>query len=159
MATLSEKLTELAQSHYGKWENLSQQKKEKLLMVVMGIAFANLLYSLLGLYIILSIVLMLGSVYVFAKIRLQAMMERGLITYLPKKTQRKLLERSLFDLLCDAWFIPRLGKVIKTIMRPFFVAVNPEDAVYQLDDLPEPSKQLFLQKVKYFSISKCAYLT
>lgn len=147
MADLLEKVTRIAQNEYEKVQSMPPHQKEKILRMIMGIAVANLLYAVLGLYVLLSISATFACAYMLVKLRVDAILEKGLITYLPEETQKKLLERSLFDMLCDTWFIPRFSLIVKAIMRPFFVAINPEEAAYQLDDLPEATKRLFLQKV------------
>ena len=87
------------------------------------------------------------AVLLLTKTRIDAVLERGLISFLPQKTKKNLLERSIFDVLCDAWFVPRLGLYIKAFAKPFIVKIQPEDAIHQFEDLPESSQRAILQKV------------
>jgi hypothetical protein len=57
-----------------------------------------------------------------------------------------LLERSVFDMLCDLWFFPRISLVIKAVVWPFISKPNPDDAIKTLDPLPEDIKELFITK-------------
>jgi hypothetical protein len=62
------------------------------------------------------------------------LIEKGLIVYLPSKTQHILRERSLFDLMCDFWFIQN-ASIVKVLLKPFFVQIQPDRAAEVLDEL------------------------
>lgn len=57
-----------------------------------------------------------------------------------------LLERSIFDVLCDLWFFPRISLVVKAIVWPFISKPKAEEAIKTLDDLPEDIKEVFVTK-------------
>lgn len=73
------------------------------------------------------------------------LIEKGLIVYLPEHTQRTLRERSLFDLMCDLWFI-QSASLVKVLLKPFFVSVQPDRAVEVLDELNPDMKERMLTK-------------
>lgn len=56
------------------------------------------------------------------------------------------MERSIFDLLCDLWFFPRISLVVKAVVWPFISKPKAEDAIQTLDPLPEDIKELFITK-------------
>ena len=74
---------------------------------------------------------------------------------MPKSIKDLLLERSIFDILCDLWFFPRLSLVVKAVFWPFISKPKPELALTALDPLPEDIKEVFLTKglVNFFSHS------
>jgi hypothetical protein len=79
-------------------------------------------------------------------INLRKISEKGLIKFLPQSIKDLLLERSIFDILCDLWFFPRLSLVIKTIVWPFISKPKAEEAIKALDTLPEDIKEVFITK-------------
>eukprot|EP00331_Platyophrya_macrostoma_P013849 CAMPEP_0176419906 /NCGR_PEP_ID=MMETSP0127-20121128/8312_1 /TAXON_ID=938130 /ORGANISM="Platyophrya macrostoma, Strain WH" /LENGTH=407 /DNA_ID=CAMNT_0017800445 /DNA_START=171 /DNA_END=1394 /DNA_ORIENTATION=+ len=87
-----------------------------------------------------------GAAIALAKLRIESILERGIMSFLSKKTQKVLLERSIFDFLCDLWFMPRIGLYLKAIFRPFIIAIPPEEAAHVFEELPESSQRIFLQK-------------
>lgn len=147
---LVKKIVKYAKQQHEKWEKLPSRSKTKVLRILIAVGFANLIYSLFGLYTILSMGVFLAGVGLLVKLRLEAAVERGLLTFTSKKMQKALLERSIFDFLCDLWFMPKIGLYLKAIFRPFIVAINPEEAAHQFDDLPESAQRFFLQKVIIF---------
>lgn len=74
------------------------------------------------------------------------MTRNGLIQYLPQSMKDLLLERSIFDVLCDLWFIPRISLVVKAVVWPFISKPKPEEAIKTLDILPEDIKEFFVTK-------------
>jgi len=51
--------------------------------------------------------------------------------------QNLLLWRSLFDILCDIWFIPNITLYIKAIVSPILYDMSPEDAWKMIEnDIP-----------------------
>lgn len=66
--------------------------------------------------------------------RISKIAEKGLIVYLPEKLQHMLRDRSLFDVMCDMWFTQHTS-ILKVLLKPFFVQVQPDRAVEVLDDL------------------------
>jgi len=60
------------------------------------------------------------------------MRQRGIIGYLPRTLQIHLLDRSIFDLLCDFWYIPKASQYLKAFIKPFVQNISPEQAATAL---------------------------
>lgn len=83
---------------------------------------------LLTLFSPLTIVLFWISVLLilhYLKLRVKRAFQDGLIVYLPQKIQEGLMERSVFDLLCDFWFMPGDNNLLKVFIKPFFTKIKP----------------------------------
>ena len=57
-----------------------------------------------------------------------------------------MLNRSFFDVLCDLWYYPRFSLILKAIVTPFIISVEPENVIKQLDILRESDRKIFLSK-------------
>lgn len=68
----------------------------------------------------------------------------GLITYLP--FQEMLLRRSIFDVLCDFWYLPRIMKYLKMLVYPLFFDVDPEKVVELFDELDPAIQKVIMTK-------------
>ena len=73
--------------------------------------------------------LAIGSVFLLLRHCFKQIHEKGLINYFPPKLQNFLLNRSIFDVLCDLWFIPKVGLYLKAFFGPFYYESNPEKAL------------------------------
>lgn len=69
------------------------------------------------------------SIFLLIKTCIKQIHEKGLINFLPLKLQNFLLNRSLFDVLCDLWFIPKIGLYLKAFFGPFYYDYTPEKAL------------------------------
>lgn len=152
MPTIAIRLKRFVQQEKEKWNKLPLRTKTKVYAGLVGLALANLLFTLFCLYTLISVAVFLAAATLFIKLRVDALLDRGIMSLFSKKTQKVLLERSIFDFLCDTWFMPKISLYLKAILRPFFVAIEPEDAVHQFEDLPEAGQKLFLQKVLNFMV-------
>ena len=79
--------------------------------------------------------LSLLMIWGYCKLRVKRVLEGGLIVYLPEKLRKGLEERSIFDVLCDIWFMPVTTNILKAVTKPFFTSVRPDQAVSVLDEL------------------------
>eukprot|EP01017_Pseudomicrothorax_dubius_P008926 TRINITY_DN12971_c0_g1_i2.p1 TRINITY_DN12971_c0_g1~~TRINITY_DN12971_c0_g1_i2.p1 ORF type:complete len:352 (-),score=81.70 TRINITY_DN12971_c0_g1_i2:34-1032(-) len=70
----------------------------------------------------------------------------GFINFLPNFMQSLLLHRSIFDVLCDIWFSNKILIIVRTLVRPFFVKVRPEEAISYLDDLDRGMRRKLITK-------------
>lgn len=71
----------------------------------------------------------------------------GLISFLPEKIKRFLLERSLFDILMDVWYMPSdLDKLIE-LMIPFLYNYPPDQTEVYLNRLENNYKSVFTKRV------------
>lgn len=106
----------------------------------------NLLLTMFSLTTILSFIMLVFSVFMVVKLRWKEMREGGLIQFLPGSMHTILLKRSIFDVLCDLWFFPRIGLIVKAVMTPFFIEIQPEQAIQTLDVLSDSDRKMFLTK-------------
>ena len=99
--------------------------------------------------------------------RLEKIHSIGVINYLPSSIKDFFLAQSVFDVLCNIWFVPKLSLYVKRFALPFFVNMSREDAyslIYELDPglalkldtkgviniLPEKVSKAILPKNKNF---------
>jgi hypothetical protein len=67
----------------------------------------------------------------------------GVINYLPLPLQMFFTEISIFDVLCNLWFVPRITLYIKRLFLPFFVKMTREEAFSLFHELdPEVAMKL-----------------
>lgn len=64
----------------------------------------------------------------FLKLKLNQIKEKGLINCLPGALKSILVERSIFDVLCDIWFIPTITFYVKKMIEPIIYEMTPEEA-------------------------------
>lgn len=58
-----------------------------------------------------------------------------------------MLQRSIFDIMCDLWFIPTITIYISAILKPFLYNISPMEAKKMIDELPhECMRQLIFRK-------------
>lgn len=101
----------------------------KMSLVLILVGFMGLFHSLFSYYTIFSFGLVVFSFGFLLKTVIKQIHEKGLITYLPLKLQNFLLNRSVFDVLCDLWFIPKIGLYLKAFFGPFYYESTPEKAL------------------------------
>ena len=128
-------------------EKLGYTKKRRILLAAIGLAFANLAYSLFSLYTLISCTLLIISIGLFIKIKVEVIRKIGVINYLPHSIAQTLTQRSLFDIICDIWFFPRIASYIKAFLTPFIYKIEPEEAIYQFQDLSPEVRKAILTKV------------
>lgn len=114
-----------------------------------GIACVSLSTFMLAQFSLVTL-LCAGLLFIAARrtvaLNIATFKERGLISYLPKTLQAHLLDRSIFDLLCDLWYIPKTSIYLKALLKPFLTSISPEQVVGVLDDLPDNAKKTILTK-------------
>jgi len=73
--------------------------------------------------------------------------QNGPLNYLTPGLKRLLLQRSIFDIMCDLWFIPTITIYISAILRPFLYNISPLEAKKMIDELPhECMRKLIFRK-------------
>jgi len=117
----------------------------------LGIGIANLALSLFSLYTLLSFGIIVISIAFIIKINITEIKKKGLIAYIPPKFHHVLLERSIFDIICDIWFIPKITIYIKALISPFIVKIDPSEAVHQFRDFPLGARKAIFTKVLFLS--------
>ncbi|EAR99783.2 transmembrane protein, putative (macronuclear) [Tetrahymena thermophila SB210] len=95
---------------------------------------------------IVTLTLILASLVQLLRIQYFKLQERGFISLLPRTLQVHLLDRSIFDLLCDIWYIPKISLYIKAFLKPFVQNISPEEAACALQELPDSAKRAIMTK-------------
>ena len=101
----------------------------KLYLLLIAFGFLCFFHSLFSYYTLFSFSLAMVSIFLLIKTCIKQIHEKGLINFLPLKFQNFLLNRSLFDVLCDLWFIPKIGLYLKAFFGPFYYDYTPEKAL------------------------------
>lgn len=108
-------------------------------MAVGVLVFLNLLCTLgLTLFLLLSCFFFLCFELIRRKI--DVIHKKGLVNYLPEPLKVALLDRSIFDYLCDIWYVPKLSILLKAIFKPMVIKTDAEEAENNLAEL-EPAVQ------------------
>lgn len=127
---------------------------QKGLIWLLRLLFLNLLLIMFSVYTLLSVVLLSLITYFLIKQKWNKLRKDGLLRYLPSPLRTLLMKRSFFDVLCDLWFYPRLSLIFKAILTPFFISVEPENAINQLDILSETDRKMILTKGVVYILPK-----
>ena len=93
-------------------------------LIGFGLAFMSLFSATTNTLLLIAF----GGLGLFLKLKIEAIKEVGLINCLPKALRSILIERSIFDVLCDIWFIPTISFYIKKLLEPFLYEMTPEEA-------------------------------
>jgi len=46
-----------------------------------------------------------------------------------------LLEKSLYDIIADIWYIPNISRYVKALFGPLFIYKSPQESIKNFDDL------------------------
>ena len=101
----------------------------KVLLVLIALSIFCFFHSLFSYYTLFSFSLAILASFLLIKNCVEEIHKNGLINFLPKRLQTFLLNRSIFDVLCDLWFIPKIGLYIKAFAGPFYYEYTPEKAL------------------------------
>ena len=134
-----------------KVQKLNELQKKRAIIYIISFALLNLAYSLFSIYTLVSFGILIGGIGIYVKLNLDSILKKGFIAYLPSKMARAFTSRSIFDILCDIWFIPKISIYIKAIALPLFCKITPEEAISQLDELHPQIRRAFLTKVDFIS--------
>jgi hypothetical protein len=117
-------------------------------------AIVNLMLLVFSLKTWLSIFFFAMTLREVIRAKWELVRQKGLIHYMSADTQALLLHRSVFDVLCDLWFIPRLSIYFKALLMPLVVKIKPEQAMEQLAILPEADRRAVLTKGVVYVLPK-----
>jgi len=125
---------------------LENKKTRSTLLLIGSFAAINLIFSLFSIYTVVSFTIMMGTFLTFLHLIQKKISEKGLADWCSPTIQQILLHRSLFDIICDIWFIPDVLRYFRVFLLPFFVKIEPEEAINQLEELSPKAKKVILQK-------------
>lgn len=100
-----------------------------LLILSIILSFLLLLHSLLSYYTLACLFSLVLFIFLIIFLTVRKFLEKGFLAYCSQSLQNTLLNRSIFDVLCDLWFMPKIGLYIKAFFGPFYYQVNPEQAL------------------------------
>jgi len=136
----------LAETYVQKAKNLDALTKKKYLLIGFALGIGNLALSLFSIYTLMSFAIMSGCLALFLKVNFDEVKKKGLIFYIPPKYHELLLERSLFDIICDIWFIPKITIYLKALISPFILKIEPTEAIHQFKEFPSGARKAILTK-------------
>ncbi len=113
---------------------------------LLSASLINMMLIIFSLQTWFSIAFFLWALRRYLLIKWDGFREKGLIHYMSPKTQSLFLNRSIFDVLCDVWFFPRISLYFKAFFMPLIFKIKPEMAMDQLGILPEPDRKVVLTK-------------
>jgi len=130
-------------------KDLDTPTKKRVLLVGFGVGISNLALSLFSIYTLMSFAIMTGCLALFLKVNFDEIKKKGLIFYIPPKYHEVLLERSLFDIICDVWFIPKITIYLKALISPFILKIEPNEAIHQFKEFSPGARKAILTKVRW----------
>ena len=75
------------------------------------------------------------------------MKSNGIINYLPDTVRNFLIQRSIFDILMDIWYLPKFIDYLIMFFKPIIYKLSPEQAIRVLEDFDPSVRKLFITKV------------
>jgi hypothetical protein len=124
------------------------RKKVALIMPILFlvITLVNFLLLIFSVKTWISILLFLYALKKYILKKWEDIREVGFIHFMSPEMQALFLNRSIFDVLCDLWFFPRVSLYFKALLMPLIFEIKPEVAIDQLSILPEPDRKVLLTK-------------
>mmetsp|Transcript_35449 Transcript_35449/g.31950 ORF Transcript_35449/g.31950 Transcript_35449/m.31950 type:complete len:105 (+) Transcript_35449:113-427(+) len=104
---------------------MGPKKQKTVLLGIIGFSISALALSLFSIYTITAFLLFVASAGLYAKIEIDSLRKKGLIHFLPKGLKSTLTQRSIFDVICDVWFFPKIAIYIKAMVAPFIYKIDP----------------------------------
>jgi len=69
------------------------------------------------------------------KIRWIRIKKKGFLNNVSNKLRKILLERSLFDILCDIWYFETIKRHVRVFLSPFLIKKTPEEIIESFEDI------------------------
>ena len=104
--------------------SLKSQLARQLPTCLLTAAMVNLMLLIFSLKTWISILFFLLTLRQFVQMKWELIRKKGLIHYMSPDMQALLLHRSIFDVLCDLWFIPRLSLYFKAFLMPMIIKIK-----------------------------------
>jgi len=142
----AEQAKDVASVYAQRIKDLDTPTKKRVLLVGFGVGISNLALSLFSIYTLMSFAIMTGCLALFLKVNFDEIKKKGLIFYIPPKYHEVLLERSLFDIICDVWFIPKITIYLKALISPFILKIEPNEAIHQFKEFSPGARKAILTK-------------
>jgi len=120
--------------------------KRQIFLFLLFLSFGLFTICLIPYSILLSFLFFCLIFCLYLKFELKEIQRTGLFPYIPENIRRILLTRSLFDILCDIWYIPSFSLYLKIFLRPFVYQIKPEEAIENLSELTQTQRDKALMK-------------
>ncbi|CAD8200831.1 unnamed protein product [Paramecium pentaurelia] len=118
----------------------------KLLFKISFYSFALLLLSQLPPFACVCLIISYLTGKKFFEIYFHKHLKEGIMEMFPQGIRDALMKRSIFDLLCDIWFMPKFSLYIRAFLKPFVANIDPENAEQALEGLPLEDRQIITKK-------------
>lgn len=125
---------------------MKPQTKRKFLIAALFLSFLIFTFCLVPYSLLFSFLLFSFIGFSYLKFEFIELKKSGLFAHLPENIKTTLLTRSLFDILCDIWYIPSFSLYFKILLRPFIYQIRPEEAIENLSELNQAQRDKALIK-------------
>jgi len=139
-------------------ETLKSGKTRKLkiaLLLTWSLAAIIFVFSLFSASTVFSFSLLVTTFLCFVGLSFYELWKKGFVYCLSPQLQNVLLQRSLFDIICDIWFIPDIVLYFRVLFLPFFAKIEPSAAINQFKELSPTAQKFFLQKGLVHLLPQC----
>ncbi|CAD8209708.1 unnamed protein product [Paramecium octaurelia] len=103
-------------------------------------------FTFVSLQLTIILALTLCSLAVLLKIKWTRIKRKGFLNNVSQKLRKVLLERSLFDILCDIWYFETIKRHVRVFLSPFLIKKTPEEIIESFDDINPQLKEAILRK-------------
>ncbi|CAD8145087.1 unnamed protein product [Paramecium octaurelia] len=103
-------------------------------------------FTFISLKFTIIIALTFFSLLVLFKIRWAKIKRKGFLNNVSNKLRKILLERSLFDILCDIWYFETIKRHVRVFLSPFLIKKSPEEIIESFEDINPQLKEAILRK-------------
>ncbi|KRX10285.1 hypothetical protein PPERSA_09669 [Pseudocohnilembus persalinus] len=125
---------------------LKQVNKEQVALIFIGFSFSYIIQYYIPLRVLVCVGIILIGVTFLSYQYFQKVKNKNALINWSQKWQNLLLERSLFDIIADIWYIPGISRYIKAFLKPFFYNIPPEQAIQQFEDINPQFKNSMTRK-------------
>lgn len=127
-------------------EWFAEEVQMKTLKLTAISAFLYIIFSLFHYSVVAAFLAMVGCMLLYLYRRFQSARREGIINKLSPKLQKLLLERSIFDVLCDLWYFSVIAKYLKVILAPFILKSDPKANLEEIKKLSPTFQKIVLTK-------------
>ncbi|CAD8123063.1 unnamed protein product [Paramecium sonneborni] len=103
-------------------------------------------FTFISLKFTIILILTIISIVVILKIRWIRIKQQGFLNKISVKLRKILLERSLFDILCDIWYFETIKRHVRVFLGPFLIKKTPEEIIESFEDINPNLKEAILRK-------------
>jgi len=101
-------------------------KKPSVIKKTLEMLIVLMIYNLFNANITILFLSIFFTLKYYIKLRLDVLMAKLLPKILPNSVKNAFEKRSIFDIMCDIWFLPKFSIYIKAFLKPLFLHITPE---------------------------------